>query len=101
MQICSCIAHCTKLFIKPLESYVQQGALLFLLFVSFIFLSSSPAQANLPAGNTDLFIITVDATIADDTPAGQFKVPSSNINYQLYWEEVGNEAGNNSGGRCM
>jgi len=44
------------------------------------------------------FVITVDATLADETPVGQYKIPSPNTNYQIQWEEIGNEANNNSGG---
>jgi len=53
--------------------------------------------ANVPGG-IDLFKITVDATIADDTAAGSFRIPSPLSEYNVYWEEVGNAAGNNSGG---
>jgi len=40
----------------------------------------------------------VDATIADATPVGSYQLPIPNTNYQLTWEEVGNEASNNSAG---
>jgi len=60
-------------------------------------LASIAAHANVPA-DANLFVITVDATIADVTAAGSFQIPSSNTDYQIYWEEVGNEAGNNSNG---
>jgi len=44
------------------------------------------------------FVIVVDASIADATPAGQYQIPSPNTNYQIQWEEVGNEGINHSGG---
>jgi len=44
------------------------------------------------------FVITVDTTLTDLTPVGQYQIPSLNTNYQIQWEEIGNEAGNNSGG---
>jgi len=44
------------------------------------------------------FVLTVDATFADVTPAGSYQLPVPNFNYQISWEEVGNEASNNSGG---
>lgn len=59
---------------------------------------STQAFPSLPV-SSDLFIFTVDATVAGGSGVGAYQlgVPS-NSNYQFYWEEVGNEASNNSVG---
>lgn len=53
------------------------------------------AIANIPV-DANLYIFTVDATISDASASGSYQLPIPNTNFQLYWEEVGSEASNNS-----
>ena len=53
------------------------------------------AVASIPV-DANLYIFTVDATISDTSDTGSYQLPIPNTNYQLYWEEVGSEASNNS-----
>jgi len=66
-----------------------------LLIASTALMAVASVQAGAPS---DLFVFTVDVTDADQTPAGQFEVPTTDDNFQLTWEQVGNELAVNSGG---
>ena len=58
--------------------------------------SGKNVWASIPADDSNYFIFEVNSNNVGETASDSFRIPTTSSNYQLYWEEVGNESANNS-----